>query len=103
MQKNERTTCGLKEQFSIKVLLAATIMPVYLGSILYQWYLTLLKAPTFEAKGIIIFIFLHFPCALFFLHRIRRDINSLFLVSVVVAYSSLIAVFIQVLMGVVEL
>jgi len=99
MQKNEHTTCGLKELFSIKVLLAATIMPVYLGSILYQWYITLLKAPTFGDKGIVIFIFLHFPCALFFFYRLKRDINSIFLVTVVVAYSSLIAFFIQVLMG----
>lgn len=100
MQKNEHTTCGLKELFSIKVLLAATIIPVYLGSIIYQWYITLLKAPTFGAKKVIICIFIHFICALFIIHRIKHDISFLFLVTVVFAYSSLIAFFIQVLMGV---
>lgn len=43
MQKNESTTCRFKEVCSIKMLLAVIIMPVYLGSVLYQWYITLLK------------------------------------------------------------
>ena len=102
MQNNISNTCHHKVLGNIKALLLIIVLPVYVGSVVLLWYVTLHKAPTLEAKGVIICIFMHFICAIFLIHRIKRELSFLFLIISILAYSALIIYFIQVLMGVIE-